>query len=232
MCVLLPPFLATFKQEKDAGRTLFWSFTFTFQLGVVSASRQARLTVAPSAPSFDDKRWVFVPEYASIERHAEEHIKRVCLDEGLCPTAASVCAATSWVIEGNPAPNDDICERKCDRNPRGVGWLWSEIKHDFVMTKNKKHEASVNLASWNYRLKRLRDYQNRQRQIEEDRKRIAYDEKLKAEKRENRRRKKRTRLNVVLLSDDDARSYSSAESLTVSEKEWLQDNNSKCARGY
>ena len=100
------------------------------------------------------------------------------------------------------------------------------------MTKNKKHEAFVNLASWNYRLKRLQDYQNRKRQIGKDRKRIAYDEKLKAEKLENRPRKKRFRLNVVLLSDDDARSYSSAESLTLSEKEWLQDNNLQCARGY
>ena len=232
MCVLLPPFLATFKQEKNAGTTLYWSFTFTFQLGVVSASRQARLTVAPSSPSFDDKRWVFVPEYASIERHAEEHIQRICVDEGLCPTASSVCASTSWVIEADPAPNGDISERKCDKNPRGVGWLWSEIKHGFVMTKNKKHEASVNLASWNFRLKRLQDYSNRKRLEEENRKRIAHDEKMKLERRENRRRKKRTRLNVVLLSDDDALSHSSAESLTQSEKEWLRENNAKCARGY
>jgi len=96
----------------------------------------------------------------------------------------------------------------------------------------KKHEASVNLASRNYKLKRLQHYQRRKRKKEDDRKRIAYDEKLKAEKRENRRSKKRTRFVVVLPSDDDARSYSSAESLTVSEKELLRDNNSKCTRGY
>jgi hypothetical protein len=232
MCVLLPPFLATFKQEKNAGQTLYWSFTLTFQLGVVSASRQARLTLAPSAPSFDDKRWVFIPEFASLERHAEEHIKRICEDQGLCPTAASVSATTSWVIEPNPAPNGDICERKCDRNPRGVGWLWSEIKHDFIITKNKKHEASVNLANWNFRLKRLQDYTRRNQLAEEDRKRIAHDEQMRVERRETRRRKKRTRLNVRLTSDDDALSHSSADSLTISEKEWLADNNRKCARGY
>jgi hypothetical protein len=123
MCVLLPPFLATFKQETHAGITLYWSLTFTFQLEVVFASRQARLLVAPSGSNFDDKRWVFVPEYASIERHAEEHIKRICVDEGLCPTAASVSATSSWVIEEDRAPNGDICERTCDKNPRGVGWL-------------------------------------------------------------------------------------------------------------
>ena len=144
---MLPPFLATFKQEKNTRRTFYWSFTFSFQLGVVSASRQARLTLAPSSPSFDDKRWLFVPEYVSIERHVEKHIQRICIDEGLCPMASSVCALTWWVIEADSAPNGDIYERKCDKNPRGVGWLWSESKHHFVMIKNKKHEDFVNLAS-------------------------------------------------------------------------------------
>ena len=120
VCVLLPTYLATFKQETNAGRPLYWSSTFTFQMGVLSSSRQARLTMAPSAPNFDDKRWVFVPEYASIERHAEKHTMRICEDEGLCPTAARVSATSSWVIEEDPAPNGDICERKCERNP----WGW------------------------------------------------------------------------------------------------------------
>jgi hypothetical protein len=154
------------------------------------------------------------------------------LDDGLCPTVASVSAATSWEIEADLAPNGDICERICDRNPRGVGWLWSEIKHDFVMTKNKKHEASINLASWNFRLERLQDYSNRKRQLEEDGRRIAHDEKMRCERRKIRRRKKKTRLNVELLSDDDALSHSSAESLTLSEKKWLREKNAKCVRGY
>ena len=105
-------FSCNFQTREEYGDNLYWSFTFTFQLGVVSASRQARLTVAPLSPSFDDKRWVFVPEYASIERHDEEHVQRLCLHEGLCPMASSVCAATLWVIEAGPAPNSDICERK------------------------------------------------------------------------------------------------------------------------
>jgi len=56
------------------------------------------------------------------------------------------------VIELNPAPDGDIGERKCDKNPREVVWLWSEIKHGFIMTKNKKQEASVDMANLNFRL--------------------------------------------------------------------------------
>ena len=55
-CVLLPPFIATFKYEMDACRTLFWSFTLTFQLGVVPAMPTTRLTLAPFALFFDGKR--------------------------------------------------------------------------------------------------------------------------------------------------------------------------------
>ncbi len=55
-CVFLSPFLTTFENEMDAGRTLFWSFTLTFELGVVPAKPTSRLSLAPSAPSFDDKR--------------------------------------------------------------------------------------------------------------------------------------------------------------------------------
>jgi len=108
--------------------------------------------LASSAPNFDDRRWVFIPEFASIERHAEDRIRRIYEDESMCPTAASVRAARSWVIELNTAPNGDIGERKCDKNQRGVGWLWSEIKHGFIMTNNKKQEASVNMANLNFRL--------------------------------------------------------------------------------
>ena len=56
------------------------------------------------------------------------------------------------------------------------------------MTKNKKHEAYVNKASWNFRLKRLQDYTHRKRLVEKDRKRIADDQKMRAEQRDNRRR--------------------------------------------
>ncbi len=86
------------------------------------------------------------------------------------------------------------------------------------MTKNKKHEACVNKANWNFRLQRLQDYTHRKQLVEEDRKRIAHDEKMRAEQRDNRRTKKKTRLNVELLLDDDALSHSSAESLTRLEK--------------
>jgi len=100
------------------------------------------------------------------------------------------------------------------------------------MSKNKKQEASVNMANWNFRLYRLLDYKRRKQLVAEDRLRIAHDEKMRAERRETRPRKKRARLNDPLMPDDDALSYSSAESLTRSKKEWLADNNRKCARGY
>jgi hypothetical protein len=99
-------------------------FYIHFQIGVVSASWQARLTVAPLSPSFVDTRRVLVPEYVSMERDVAEHMQRICVDDGLCSTAFSVYATTSWVIEADLALIGDICgERKCDRNPRGsVGY--------------------------------------------------------------------------------------------------------------
>ena len=168
---------------------MYWSFQLSFQLGVVSANRQARLTIAPSAPDFHDKRWVFIPEFDGIERHAEEHIKRICEDGGVFPTAASVSAALSWVIDADPSPNTFL-NRSCDKNPRGIGWIWSEDNHDFVMTKNKKHEANVNKASFKFRVKRLQDYRDKQRRLQDDRKQMEYKNKMRAERRVIRRIKK------------------------------------------
>ena len=231
-CVLLPPFIAAFKHEMDAGRTLFWSFTLTFQLGVVPARPTARLTLAPSAPSFDDKRWIFVPEYNNLERHAEEHIQRICKYHDLCPLAASMRAALSWEVEKNPFPNESTIPRKFDTNPKGKGWLWSEIMHDFIMTKDRAHEKKVIQSNWNFRLKRIAEHRNRQRLEEEYRERERHDALVKEGRRETRRRKKRAKLNVELQVDDDALSYSSADSLTLSEEEWLRENNARCRRGY
>jgi hypothetical protein len=101
-CVLLPSFITTFKHEMDADRTLFWSLTLPFQLGEVPARPTTRLTLTPSVPSFDDKRWIFVPENRNLERHAEENIKRICKYHDMHPLATSMRAAHSWEVEKNP----------------------------------------------------------------------------------------------------------------------------------
>ena len=49
---------------------------------------------------------------------------------------------------------------------------------------------------------------------------------------ETRRRKKRAKLNVELQVDDDALSYSSADSVTLPEEDWLRENNARCRIGY
>ncbi len=82
-------------------------------------------------------------------------------------------------------------------------------------------------------MKRVAEHRNNRQRLEEEiREREKYDASVREGRRENRIRKKRAKLNVELQVDDEALSYSNADSLTLSEEEWLRENNARCRRGY
>ena len=229
-CVALPPWNVEFKPKKRDGIVIWYEFKMTFQLGVIPAHRgtSALLKLSDLAPAYYSNRWIFLPDYDSVEEHCQEHIKRVVVNHQPRPLAASMRAAITWKVDPDPHPRRHWVNRNCDEKDRD-GQIWCEAKSIWVRFKDASHKTRVLKENQDHRSMRITEWENRRRL---ERKERNAEIRRHAETRALRRRKKRQRLGVVELEEgDNASDYSDKEEITESDNEWLAGEHRRAARG-
>ena len=119
-----------------------------FSVGVVSATRDARLKLHHDYPEVKDStKWLQVPPFDPRD-HFERHIKRVCAEHHLRPSALAVKAALAWDTRLPEVTFLMVHSRPADA--RGA-MLWQERTQRYVTVKNKRHRETIVCSNTEFR---------------------------------------------------------------------------------